>query len=61
MVVFLDRNLKHLFLCDLPGIKDMDSILKTLGTALPQCEIRYLSLEGIKDLKKLGIDKESFR
>ncbi|XP_071799767.1 ATP synthase subunit s, mitochondrial-like [Asterias amurensis] len=54
-------NLKHLFLCDLPGIKDMDSILKTLGTALPQCEIRYLSLEGNKDLKKLGIDKESFR
>ncbi|XP_038075351.1 ATP synthase subunit s, mitochondrial-like [Patiria miniata] len=54
------HKLKHLFLCDLPAVKDIDSVLKTLGTALPSCEIRYLSLEGRKDLKKLGIDKEFF-
>ncbi|XP_071477314.1 ATP synthase subunit s, mitochondrial-like [Diadema antillarum] len=53
------HKLKMLFLCDLPAVKDMDGVLGILGPALPQCEIRYLSLEGLKDLKRLG--KESIR
>ncbi|XP_070576485.1 ATP synthase subunit s, mitochondrial-like [Ptychodera flava] len=52
------KKLKTLFLCDLPAVKDMDVTIDTLRMALPQCEITYLSLEGLKDLKKLKDLKE---
>ena len=51
------RKLETLFLCDLPAVKDMNKVLKILGGELPNCEIKYLSLEGLKDLKALGKDK----
>nr|XP_054758769.1 ATP synthase subunit s, mitochondrial-like [Lytechinus pictus] len=56
------HKLEKLFLCDLPAVKDMEGIIKILGSALPNCEIRYLSLEGLKDLKRLGKDniRETF-
>ncbi|XP_071832809.1 ATP synthase subunit s, mitochondrial-like isoform X3 [Apostichopus japonicus] len=52
------HKLQTLFLCDLPAVKDMDKVLGILGGELPSCEIRYLSLEGLKDLKSLGKDKD---
>eukprot|EP00057_Strongylocentrotus_purpuratus_P035257 XP_798324.3 PREDICTED: ATP synthase subunit s, mitochondrial [Strongylocentrotus purpuratus] len=50
------HKLEKLFLCDLPAVKDMEGVIHILGSALPNCEIRYLSLEGLKDLKRLGKD-----
>lgn len=55
---FFASKLQTLFLCDLPAVKDMDKVLGILGGELPSCEIRYLSLEGLKDLKSLGKDKD---
>ncbi|XP_077863081.1 ATP synthase subunit s, mitochondrial-like isoform X2 [Saccoglossus kowalevskii] len=47
------QKLQTLFLCDLPAVKDIESTMNSLRMAIPQCEISYLSLEGLKDLKKL--------
>ncbi|XP_033104944.1 ATP synthase subunit s, mitochondrial-like [Anneissia japonica] len=55
-------KLRYLFLCDLPAVKNMDTVLSTLRIALPNCEVRYLSLEGRKDLRKeLSKDRELLR
>ncbi|XP_071962954.1 ATP synthase subunit s, mitochondrial-like isoform X2 [Antedon mediterranea] len=45
-------KLQYIFLCDLPAVRDIESVLNTLRTALPNCEVRYLSLEGRKDLRR---------
>ncbi|XP_078000926.1 ATP synthase subunit s, mitochondrial-like [Glandiceps talaboti] len=52
------KKLKTLFLCDLPAVKEIHPTMETLRSALPHCEVTYLSLEGLKDLKKLKDVKE---
>lgn len=58
LFTFFFSKLEKLFLCDLPAVKDMEKVLGILRGELLNCEIRYLSLEGLKDLKALGKDKD---